>query len=381
MRIGVNTLFLVPGDVGGTEIYLRKNLEQMAAQFPAHTLVLLTARDNEAIFRTDLANFDNVEYRLIPVTAGIRPLRIAAEQLLLPLHARRAALDVLWSPGYTAPFFSPCPQVVTIHDLQYLSFPEDMKRLERWTLDLLIRTACRRCRRIITISNFSREEIVRHGFADAERISVVYEGVDPVFGRTDPARLGGAPPMAVPSGTPYILCVAHTYPHKKVHLLIEAFRLLEGQIPHHLVLVGKARRGEKAVVARLAEVRDRSRLHRCSHLEFPVLVETFRQADLFVLPSVYEGFGLPILEAMMAGTPVVTTASASLPEVGGEQAIYVGEVSGAGIALAILEILALPANRRAELLRSAKLRAQGFSWQASAAATMRTLLSAASSRD
>jgi glycosyltransferase involved in cell wall biosynthesis len=380
MRIGVNTLFLVPGDVGGTEIYLRNNLEQMAARFPTHTLVLFTARDNEALLRTDLQRFDNVEFCLIPVTASVRPLRIVAEQLLLPLHARRAALDVLWSPGYTAPFFSPCPQVVTIHDLQYLSFPEDMQWLERWTLDLLVRAACRRCRRVITISNFSREEIVRHGFAGAEKISVVYEGVDPVFGRIDPARRSEEAPVAVPSGTPYILCVAHTYPHKKVHLLVEAFRLLEGQIPHHLVLVGKARRGEKDVVASLAEIRDRSRLHRCPRLEFPVLVETFQRADLFVLPSVYEGFGLPILEAMMAGTPVVTTASASLPEVGGEQAIYAGEVSGAGLASAILEVLALPADRQAALRREARLWAEGFSWQASAAATMQTLLSVATGR-
>ncbi len=376
MRIGVNTLFLVPGDVGGTEIYLRKTLEEMAAQFPEHTIVLFTAKDNDEMLRSDLKKFRNVEYRLIPVRVAIRPLRIAAEQVLLPLKAMGEALDVMWSPGYTAPFFSFCPQLVTIHDLQYLSIPEDMNWLERWTLNILVRSACHRCCHIITISKFSKEEIVRHGFASAEKITVVYEGVDTIFNPKWFAGLIGYSSMIVPSGNPYILCVAHTYPHKNVHLLVEAFRLIEDQIPHHLVLVGKARRGEDEVDRSLAEVKDQSKVHRYPFLAFPVLVQTFQKADLFVLPSVHEGFGLPILEAMMAGVPVITTALASLPEVGGKLATYVSDVSGSGIASAILELLELSPTRRDKLCRNGRLWAERFSWRASAATTMKTLLAA-----
>lgn len=376
MRIGVNTLFLVSGDVGGTEVYLRKNLEEMAVQFPEHTFVLFTNSENDEILRSDLKNIGNVEYRLVPVRARIRPLRIAAEQILLPLTAKKAAVDVMWSPGYTAPFFSFCPQLVTIHDLQYLSFPEDMKWLERWTLDVLVRNACRRCCHILTVSKFSKEEIVRHGFANDEKISVVHEGVDSIFGVEGSAVLSGNSSVVAPSGLPYILCVAHTYPHKKVHFLVEAFRLIEDRIPHHLVLVGKARRGEDEVVRCLAEVKDQSKVHRYPQLEFPVLVNTFQRTDLFVLPSVYEGFGLPVLEAMMAGVPVITTASASLPEVGGERAFYVSEVSGPGFAAAILDVLALPSTRREDLCRSGRIWAEQFSWRTSAAATMKTLLAA-----
>ncbi|NTW87911.1 MAG: glycosyltransferase family 4 protein [Desulfobulbaceae bacterium] len=376
MRIGVNTLFLVPGDVGGTEVYLRKNLEEMVAQSQDHTFVLFTTKDNDAVLRSDLGNFGNVEYRLVPVWAGIRPLRIAAEQILLPLKAKVAKLDVLWSPGYTAPFFSSCPQLVTIHDLQYLSFPEDMQWLERWTLDVLVRSACRRCCRIITISKFSKEEIIRHRFACAEKIRIVHEGVDSVFGGKAPVSSVREAKEAVSANVPYILCVAHTYPHKKVHLLVEAFGLIEDQIPHHLVLVGKARRGEDEVVRGLAKVKDQSRVKRYTHLDFPVLVETFQRADLFVLPSVYEGFGLPVLEAMMAGVPVVTTASASLPEVGGDWVTYASPVSGPGIAAAILDFLAQSPDRRQAIGRNGRIWAEKFSWRTSASETMKTLLAA-----
>jgi glycosyltransferase involved in cell wall biosynthesis len=365
MRIGVNSLFLVPGDVGGTEVYLRKNLEEMAVQFPEHTFVLFTARDNDAVLRADLQHFRNVEFHLIGIRAVYRPVRIIAEQLALPLQAMRAALDVMWSPGYTAPLFCPCPQVVTIHDLQYLSYPEDMKWLERRTLDFLVRGACRSCCHIITVSRFSKEELVRHGFAGEEKISVVYEGVDQKFG-----EVSDFPPESkrvVPVDAPYILCVAHTYPHKKVDLLVEAFSLIEDRIPHKLVLIGKARRGEEKLENALAQIDDPGRVLRFSGLQFKELIKAFQQADLFVLPSIYEGFGLPVLEAMMAGVHVITSSSASLPEVGGECATYVDTISGAGFAGAILNYLDLPKEQRDTMRNNAMSWAKRFSWRVSAA--------------
>lgn len=371
MRIGVNSLFLVPGDVGGTEVYLRKNLQEMAAQFPEHTFVLFTARDNDAVLRADLEQFLNVEFHLVGIRAAHRPVRIIAEQIVLPLKAMRAALDVMWSPGYTAPLFCPCPQVVTIHDLQYLSYPEDMKWLERRTLDFLVRGACHSCCRILTVSGFSKEELVRHGFAGVEKISVVYEGVDQMFG-----EVPDSPPenKELPVDVPYILCVAHTYPHKKVDLLVEAFRLIEDRIPHNLVLIGKARRGEEKLETALAQIGDAGRVLRFSGLQFKDLIKTFQQADLFVLPSVYEGFGLPVLEAMMAGVHVITTSSASLPEVGGEFTTYVDDISGAGFAGAILNYLDLPQEQRDKMRNNAISWAKRFSWQASAAGTTEKLV-------
>lgn len=380
MRIGVNTLFLVPGDVGGTEVYLRKNLEEMAAQFPEHTFVLFTTKDNADLLRGDLQQFRNVEFRLVRIRAVHRPVRIIAEQLLLPLQASRAALDVMWSPGYTAPFFCPCPQVVTIHDLQYLSYPEDMKWLERLTLDILVRGACRRCCHIVTVSKFSKEELVRHGFAATEKISVVYEGVDPIFG-IEVSDIPADRIERIPAGIPYILCVAHTYPHKKVDLLVEAFKLIEDRIPHKLVLIGKARRGEEKLEMALAQLADKRRVLRCSGLQSSELIKAFQQADIFVLPSVYEGFGLPVLEAMMAKVHVITTSSASLPEVGGEFATYVDDNSAAGFAGAILDYLALPKDQRDRMLNNAMSWAERFSWRASATGIIKELIAVSKTKN
>lgn len=375
MRVGINTLFLVPGDVGGTEVYLRQNLGEMCAQFSEHTFVLFTNKENEASFRKELEMFGNVEYRLIKVKAARRPARIIAEQSLLPLKAFAAKLDVMWSPGYTAPFICPCPQVVTIHDLQYLSYPEDMKWSERRMLDVLVRSACRRCDHIIAVSRFAKEEIVRNKFADEEKVSAVYEGVDSSFKRRDASPQTGIQ-MDISGDAPYILCVAHTYPHKKVHLLVDAFCMIQDQIPHHLVLVGKARRGEDELKKALDRITDTSRIHRCGELDYSVLKQIYQEADLFVLPSVYEGFGLPVLEAMMAGVPVLTTSCASLPEVGGNYVSYVDDIDGPGFASSILEILGTPEGILRQRCQSAIAWAENFSWQASAAETMGVLLAA-----
>jgi glycosyltransferase involved in cell wall biosynthesis len=371
MRIGINTLFLVPGDVGGTEIYLRQNLMAMAKQARNDTFVLFTNRENDALLRGDLTECNNIQYQLINICAANRPIRILAEQTLLPLQARKAKLDVLWSPGYTGPLISPCPQVVTIHDLQYLSFPQDMKRLDRWTLDFLVRQVCQRCTHIITVSEFSKSEILRHGFARSSQITVIYEGVDPAFGKKPP------PPPSPPLRTlfqlgnaPYILCVAHTYPHKNVHLLIEAFDLLADSIPHHVVLIGKPRLGENEVEASLERSPHTARIHRISGLTYPELIVAFQQADLFVLPSVYEGFGLPVLEAMLAGIPVITTREAALGEVGGAHAHYVQAVTANGFAEAIRSVIGLTQEKRAVHIDTANIWAATFSWDKSATSTL-----------
>ena len=384
MRIGINTLFLVPGDVGGTEIYLRRTLIAMAALLEERdTLVLFTNQENDALLRDDLAGYRQAEFHKVPCRAAVRPLRILAEQFLLPFAARKAGVDMLWSPGYTAPAFCFSPQAVTVCDLQYKSYPEDMTLLERTTLDILVRTACSRCQAVLTISEFSRQEVIRYGFAEADKVHSVLLGVTDSFADrtvseeseddTDPVLRG----LGV--GSPFLLCVAHTYPHKNVDKLIAAFALLEQRIPHQLVLVGKARRGEPSVQESLQHLKEPGRVVRLHGLSDRELQALYQQAAVFVLPSTYEGFGLPVLEALMAGIPVVTVKAASLPEVGGEHALYAECAEPSLLAENIMEVLQMSNEEREERIRQGGQWAGTFTWERTAAQILGILRSIADS--
>ncbi len=375
MRIGINTLFLVPGDVGGTEVYLRRTLIAMAALSEGRdTLVLFTNQENDTLLRADLAECREVEFYRIPCRAAVRPLRILVEQFLLPFAAKKAAVDVLWSPGYTAPAFCFSPQAVTVCDLQYKSYPEDMTLPERITLDILVRTACIRCQAVLTISEFSRQEVIKYGFAKAEKVHPVLLGVTSAFA----GRAGGAgdtAPLIQTLGVhpPFLLCVAHTYPHKNVDKLIAAFSLLEQRLPHQLVLVGKGRRGEESVQEHLRRLKDPGRVVRLQGLTDRELQALYQEATMFVLPSTYEGFGLPVLEAMMAALPVVTVQAASLPEVGGEYATYAERAEPQLLADKIIEVLQLSGQERKNKGKQGRKWAATFTWERTATETVRVL--------
>lgn len=377
MRIGINTLFLVPGDVGGTEVYLRENLKEMVPGNPGDTFVFFTSRDNDESLRRDLGHYSNVEFVALSFRSAIRPMRIIAEQTLLPWKTRKQNLDVLWSPGYTAPIFYSGPQAVTIHDLQYKTYPEDLSFLERITLDFLVKKACKVCDSIIAVSEFSKSEIVRFNFAPAGKIHVAYEGVNNVFAESSEVDI--APLTGIPADIPYLLCVAHTYPHKQVHLLVQAFEKMVESIPHHLVLVGKPRRGEAQVQKSLNNLPDGHRVHRINNLNEEELRALYQKADLFILPSEYEGFGLPVLEALLAGVVVITTAQASLPEVGGSSAVYSDVDSPDRLAEVIGETLCWDVQKRDRRITEGKAWARSFTWKKSAEQTIKIIRSEAAS--
>jgi glycosyltransferase involved in cell wall biosynthesis len=172
MRIGINTLFFIPGEVGGSETYLCETLKALLALGGGHEVILFTSREGYKKLFLMIGKRAGVFFQSLEFSAANRYARILREQTQLPLAARRWRLDVLWSPGYTAPLFTPCPQVVSILDMQYKTHPQDLTFLARLTTNILVQTGARRARRVIAISEFSKAEVVRHTDISANKIDV-----------------------------------------------------------------------------------------------------------------------------------------------------------------------------------------------------------------
>jgi glycosyltransferase involved in cell wall biosynthesis len=374
LKIGVNTLFLIPGEVGGSEIYLRQTLLAIARQFQDVELVLFTNQENDVVLQKDLAEFKQTEFVRLDFRASNRYARIIREQIELPSKVRRSSVDILWSPGYVGPFHSSCPQVTSILDMQYKNYPEDLSFIARIVTNLLVNLAVRRNKAVITISAFSKHEIMKYMDVSSDQIYVTPLAADQSFVEPLPKNIRqNRLSSLVPRNNPYILTVANTHPHKNIHTLVKAFHTISNIIPHNLVLVGNPQRGEDKLQKALDKLPDKRRFIRFGTLSKSELIALYQGSDLFVFPSLYEGFGLPVLEAMISGIPVITTHMASIPEVGGDYVQYVDCVNAKGFAEKILAVIRWDDAFRAHWIKAAKCWASQFSWEKTAARTVDAL--------
>lgn len=344
MRVGVNTLFLIPEQVGGSEIYVRHLLAAMTALPDAPEFVVFTNRENHDTFGA-------YERVLIDVPATQRWRRLIAEQRTLPKAAARANLDLLFSPGYTAPFRAPCPQVVAILDAQFRAVPEGFSPLSRAAQGFFIGGAGRRAARITTLSAFSKTELRDRLGIPENRIRVTHPGVDPLFFEPQPS----------PFEPPYILSVSNTYAHKNYICLARAYARIADRIPHRLIIAGQPRNGEPPA---------HPRIERVHHIP-PIQVAGAMQAcAAFVFPSRYEGFGLPVAEAMAAGAPVAAARAGSIPEVAGDHALYFHPDDESAMADAMLALISEPDPERQARIDAARTHARQFTWPRCAETTL-----------
>jgi glycosyltransferase involved in cell wall biosynthesis len=269
--------------------------------------------------------------------------------------------DLFFSPGYNSPLFSAAPFVFTIHDLSHVFCPENTSPLIQLYYATVLKRACQRAARILTVSEFTRTQIVEWSGAPPEKVFNVGCGVDSAYNPQGDSY--GLP-------FPYLLCVSNRKRHKNEFRVVEAFAGSGLAGDRHLVFTGKS----TAALAGFIE-----RHHVTLNVHFVGLVpeanlpSLYRSAEALVFPSLYEGFGLPLLEAMACGTPVVTANVTAMPETAGDAAVLVDPTSVEQIADAIRQI-ASDTSLRGRLREKGLTRAAQFSWARTAARVHRLLV-------
>jgi len=362
LRIGVNALYLIPGGVGGTEIYLRSLLQALAEIDSRNEYVLFINRETGPDLAPDAPNFT-----LAPqsVRAAVRPARILWEQLVLPVAARYHRLSVLLNPGFTAPVLARCPQVTVFHDLQHKRHPEHFRRLDLPFWQMLLYASAHRSRRLIAVSEATRDDLVAFYRLPPERIAVVPHGVD--------QRLFGIADARAPE--PFLLSVSTLHPHKNLGRLLRAFASLHQERPEFkLVLAGMKGFSTRAVEDLASDLGLGASVHITGWLPREQLHDLYRTAWAFVYPSTFEGFGMPALEAMAAGVPIACSDIRTLREVAGGAALLFDPLDQTAITNALKQLVSGDAER-AGRVAAGQERARRFSWRRAAEQTLAVLRS------
>jgi glycosyltransferase involved in cell wall biosynthesis len=374
MRVGIDALSLVPGNVGGAEIYTRMLVRELPRSAPAVEYLLYTNAENTGTF--GVGDLPNVREVACPVRAMRRPARLAYDYGVVPRLARRDGLDVLFAPNYTTPTGRRFASIAAILDLRHVDMPETFAPLLLRVHSRVVAHAVRRAAQVVTLSEHAKRRIVDVYRIPPERVTVTHLAADPIYAERLPEAEIRRVRRAYGLEQPYVLSVASLFPHKNLDALLDAVIALRdtAMAGMRLALVGLAdapvhMTAADSLRARIADARIADRVTMTGWVPDADLPALYQGATAFVLPSRYEGFGIPVLEAMASGTPVITTTAASLPEVAGDAALLVDPDDRAGLAAALRRLLEEPDLRRELIARGAE-QSRRFTWRATAERTL-----------
>jgi glycosyltransferase involved in cell wall biosynthesis len=295
------------------------------------------------------------------------PLRILWEQLAQPWAMRDAGVDLIHEPAFVGPQTSNRPYVVTVHDLSFLLYPHGFRALNRTYLRIFTQLSVRRAQRVIAVSESTKRDLVQCYGIPPGKVDVIYNGKDAAFRQLPAGEVAG---FQAEQGLPerFILFVGTLEPRKNVARLIEAYARLSSDRPP-LMLIGGRGWLYDDVFARVEALNLSDEVHFVGYVPAEDLPRWYNAASLFVYPSLYEGFGLPPLEAMACGTPVVTSTASSLPEVVGDAGLLVDPTDTEELASAMGLVLA-DAGLREEMRGAGLARARDYSWRRTAQHTV-----------
>ncbi len=362
VRIAVNTRLLLPGKLEGIGWFAHETLGRIVRAHPEHEFLFLFDRP-----------FDQ-RFIYAPNVQGIHVWPPTRHPLLYRMWFGRSVPAVLKKHGADA-FISPdgflaltadLPQLAVIHDLNFEHHPEDMPRAYTRYYRTYFPLFARKARRIVTVSAFSKDDIVAQYGVDPALIDVAHNGVSGIFAPLGPERILEER-KRLTGGRPYFICVGSLNPRKNIARLLLAFdRFATKQPEAVLVIVGARMWWDKRMKHAWADVRHKDRVIFTGRLGQEALHRAMGAAEALVYASYFEGFGIPVAEAMKCGVPVIAANATSLPEVAGDAAIYCDPFSVDDIARCMAELWNDP-GLRAGLARNGRARSERYTWDNTAA--------------
>ncbi len=366
MRIGLISYLLHQGAdyrAAGVSVYTHMLLESLPRVCPKHQYLSFHGRDASPV--------KDVEAVVSRLNTARPVLRIAWEQAVLPFELRRHSIDLVHGTVNVLPVLNRKASVVTVHDLAFMRRPETFHLTRRWYLQAAVADSARRATRLIAVSENTRRDLIDVFSIPEKRIDVVYSGVSDHF-RARPSEDLTAFRRQTMAGRPYLLHVGTLQPRKNIDVLIRAYaelRVSDG-IPHALALVGARGWMYQSLFDLVVTLHLEDHVHFIDYVAPDRLPLWYNCADLFVYPSAYEGFGLPVLEAMACGVPTITSDASSLSELAGQACLTVEPGSQEALQMAMARVLrdsGLQSTMRVMGLERAKL----FSWEETARQTVK----------
>ncbi|GAH31265.1 unnamed protein product [marine sediment metagenome] len=358
MRIGV--MLRNVGEKGGVGLYTRNIVKNLLEIDKDNQYVLFYQGKRR---KTSFSGYSNVEEQWINV-----PYKMLWDQIFIPFSALKSRIDLLFSPKWTVPLVLPCKTVIVVPDVGYYLYPEFYGLKDILYLKFIIPLYLRKTTRIIAVSHTSKKDIIKFTGVDKSKIVAIHVATDIFTGPLNSSFIEKVKTKyALPSR--FILHVGIIYPEKNVERLIQAFAKVAEKFPHKLVLVGGFRWKYSRVFGLIEEFNLKDKVIITNWIPRSELPAFYKLADLFAFPSLYEGFGVPVLEAMACGCPVVTSSTGATPEIVGDAALIVNPKSVDEIYKATVRVLE-DEKLKKELVSKGYARAKKFSWEKSARETL-----------
>ncbi len=359
MRIGIDARMLNNTGIGR---YLRNLLIQLAAIDTNNEYIIFVNPENLRII-------DHTNVMFVPFTSYL-PVYSLREQYMLPIQIRKWNIDLMHYPNFNVPLFPYCPYVVTIHDLIYYLYPEECpSKMAHYYAKYMLRYAAKHARIVMTVSNHSKNDLMRYFHLHEDRIRVILNAPDTKIypaSRSRHTHISNHLQKKYGISDPYVLYVGKHHRYKNIITLLHAFIRHQAIFEQfQLVIAGKRDSRQQALYDMAAAMDPGTRIIFTDFVSDDDIFKLYQQASLFVFPSLYEGFGLPPLEAMACGVPVITSCAASLPEIVGDAAIVVDPSDVTAMADAMQHVLT--DTHLWHTLREKGLQhAQTFSWERAA---------------